>query len=59
MNMNLPIILMGCGLAIAAGAAIYYRIRYSMLKANLKSAAGQLREIEQNPEDNQILIASF
>ncbi len=47
-------------LAVVLGlVTCYYMVRFYHLKANLKSAAKELREIEQNPEENRILLISF
>lgn len=36
--------------------AVYYMVRFYRLKANLKNAAENLKQIEQNPEENRILL---
>ncbi len=40
-------------------AAVFYMVRFYRLKANLKRAEKELRNIEQNPEENRILLISF
>lgn len=56
--MDRPIIMMEYGLAIVTVVAIYYIARYYMMKASLKSATEQMKQIEQNPEDNRILLVA-
>ncbi len=47
-------------LAVVLGImACYYMVRFYRLKANLKAAEDGLREIEQNPGENRILLISF
>lgn len=44
---------------IVSVIAVFYGIRFYRLKANLKRAERELRNIEQNPEENRILLISF
>lgn len=46
-------------LAIVSFTAVFYMVRFYRLKANLRREVGELREIEQNPEENRILRISF
>lgn len=47
-------------LAVVLGLmTCFYMVRFYRLKANLKAAEEELREIEQNPEENRILLISF
>jgi len=37
---------------------IWYALRYYLLISNMKKAQGQMKEIQQNPEDNRILLVA-
>lgn len=47
------------GLSLVSMAGIFFMIRYFLLTNNIKHMALQLREIEQNPENNRILLLSY
>lgn len=39
--------------------AVFYIVRFYCLKADLKKAAKDLKEIQENPEENRILLLSY
>lgn len=46
-------------LIIVICIAVFYIVRFYCLKADLKKAAKDLKEIQENPEENRILLLSY